>query len=77
MSKRNDRPEKVIPELARLAVRDTDQRTCVWTQYILRHYRTTGNPAPGCDARDLYAWLEANEPERLATITKGGKRAQT
>jgi hypothetical protein len=75
MSKK-DHPEKVIPTLARAALGDTDQRGAVWTHYILRHYRATGNLAPGCDARDLYAWLEANEPERLAAITgiKGKKR---
>ena len=53
-------PDKVEPSLARAAIQDAkEQRTTIWTHYILRHYRTTGNLAPGCDARDLFAWLDA------------------
>jgi hypothetical protein len=81
MSKRKDHPEKVIPEIAVRAIADTDQRTAIWSHYIMRHYQVTGNLAPGCDARDLYAWLEANMPDELAartqpvrTETTGGKR---
>ncbi len=62
-------PERVIPECARLALGNANQRTHVWTEYIILHFRGTGDLAPGCDARDLLAWLEANEPQRLAAIT--------
>ena len=67
-------PERVDPELARRAVGQATQRTHCYTQYIMLHYRATGNLAPGCDARDLYAWLEQNEPERLAAITARGRQ---
>jgi hypothetical protein len=73
MSKRKVDTGRVHPNLALLAICDTDERGKVWTHYILRHYRATGNLAPGCDAADLYAWLEQNEPERLATITRRKK----
>ena len=51
-------PERVIPALAQKALEETDQRAALYTHYIILHYRATGNLAPGCDARDLYAWLE-------------------
>ena len=70
MSGKKDHPEKVFPVLARQALAETDQRTHVWTHYILAHYHSTGNLAPGCDARDLYAWLETNEATALAAITR-------
>jgi len=69
VSGKRDHPEKVCPVLARQALAETDQRTHVWTHYILAHYHSTGNLAPGCDARDLYAWLETNEATALAAIT--------
>ena len=63
------RPERVIPELARKALAEAKQRTHIWTHYILLHYRATDDLAPGCDYRDLLAWLEANELEGLAAKT--------
>ncbi len=63
-------PERVIPEMARLAMRECQVRTHVYTQYIMAHYRATGSLAPGCDARDLMAWLLENEPQALAEITR-------
>jgi len=70
------RTERVIPDLARHAVYATNDRGKVWTEYIVSHFRSTGNLAPGCDLKDMMAWLEANEPERLAAITgiRKGKR---
>jgi hypothetical protein len=61
--------EHVNPDLAEIAMRGCTQRTHLYTQYILAHYRVTGDLAPDCDARDLYAWYEANMPVQLANIT--------
>jgi hypothetical protein len=74
MNKRKVDTDRVHPTFARLAVFGTDQRGKVWTQYILLHYRATGKLAPGCDAADMYAWLEQNEPERLAAITSRARK---
>ena len=62
-------PECVHPGLARKAVGRATHRTHVYSEYIILHYQSTGNLAPGCDARDLYAWLEANAADELAAIT--------
>ena len=64
-----DHPERVHPEIAWQALSVATQRTHIWTEYILLHFRSTGNLAPGCDLRDLLAWLEQNEPEKLAAKT--------
>ena len=66
-------PERVIPELAQLAMADCKVRTEAYTHYILRHYRATGDLAPGCDARDLIAWLEQNMTAELAAKTRPTK----
>ena len=63
-------PERVNPELARQAIRKAKLRTECYTQYIIAHFRNTGNLAPGCDNRDLLAWYELNMPETLKAITK-------
>jgi len=53
------RPERVIPSLARLAlVRAQGDRKKAYSEYIRAHYQATGRLAPGCDARDLGAWIE-------------------
>ena len=44
-------------------------RTHVYSEYIVLHFRQTGNLAPGCDARDLLAWYEQNMPAELTAIT--------
>ncbi len=62
-------PERVHPEIARQALSVATQRTHVFTEYILLHFRSTGKLAPGCDARDLLAWLEQNEAQALALKT--------
>lgn len=69
-------PERVNPEIARLAIGRATMRTHCYTEYIILHYRATGNLAPGCDARDLYAWYELNMPAELAQIT-GIKKKQS
>ena len=61
--------EDVNPDLAIAAIRGCTQRTHLYSQYIIAHYRLTGQLAPGCDARDLYAWYEANMPVELSAIT--------
>ncbi len=62
-------PERVHPEMARQAINQATQRSHAWTEYILLHFRSTGKLAPGCDARDLLAWLEQNEAQALALKT--------
>ncbi len=62
--------EKVNPQLARIALMSASQRTHLWTEYILVHFRTTGDLAPGCDYRDLSAWCEQHMPMELAAITR-------
>jgi len=54
-------PDKVHPGMARQAVKNSKARNEVYSQYILLHYRATGKLAPGCDARDLYAWMDGDE----------------
>ncbi|OGF53946.1 MAG: hypothetical protein A2Z21_09355 [Candidatus Fraserbacteria bacterium RBG_16_55_9] len=31
-------------------------RQLAWTEYVLLHFRRTGDLAPGCDMADLLAW---------------------
>ncbi len=64
-----DHPERVHPEIARQALERAEMRTHIYTEYIILHFRSTGKLAPGCDARDLYAWLEENEAQALALKT--------
>ncbi len=64
-----EHPERVDPTLARRALAQSHQRTEVYSQYIALHFRSTGDLAPGCDARDLYAYLEQNHPQELTAIT--------
>jgi hypothetical protein len=55
------RPERVIPSLARLAIeRARGDMKKVYSEYIRAHFQATGSLAPGCDARDLVAWIEKN-----------------
>ena len=59
------RPERVIPSLARLAIeRARGDRARVYSEYIRAHFQATGSLAPGCDARDLVAWIEEQEQRR-------------
>jgi len=59
------RPERVIPSLARLAIeRARGDRARVYSEYIRAHFQATGRLAPGCDARDLIAWIEEQEQRR-------------
>lgn len=76
MTRKTD-PSRVNPTLARQALAQAEKRTHVWSQYIILHFRATGDLAPGCDAKDLYAWLEANMPQELAAITMGREKERT
>ena len=62
--------ERVNPQLARAAIAKATQRAAVYSDYIILHFRSTGNLAPGCDARDLIAWYEQNMPDELDKITR-------
>jgi hypothetical protein len=68
-------PERVISSLAYKAIRDADRnRGAVYSQYIILHFRATSDLAPGCDARDLFAWMDAQAdvPEWAKTkVTTG------
>lgn len=33
-------------------------RNTWYSDYIVLHYRATGNLAPGCDAKDFYAYVD-------------------
>lgn len=72
-------PDRVYPAMARRVMAKAKLRTHLYSDYIVAHFRATGNLAPGCDARDLMAWYEQNMPEELAAITSppgGFKRAR-
>ena len=59
MTKRGN-PDRIEPALARAACEIATDRGKVWTEYIIRHYRTTGILPPGCDAIDLFAWVDSH-----------------
>lgn len=61
MAKKKGNPEKVNPVLAREAwQRAKGERTKAYSEYIRLHYQATGSLAPGCDNRDLQAWIDDN-----------------
>lgn len=58
-SAKKARPERVDPGLARAALaHEGGNRQTAYTQYIVLHFRQTGDLAPGCDMRDLQAFYE-------------------
>ena len=77
MSSKKTHPELVNPAIARFAIGKAKLRTECYTQYIVLHFRQTGNLAPGCDNRDLLAWYEQNMPDELKAITKLPARGHT
>ncbi len=60
MSGKKTHPERVIPQLAERAIIKAKDKNSVFSEYIVLHFRATGNLAPGCDARDLIAWYQIN-----------------
>lgn len=63
------KPERVDAWLARGAMERAKIRPELFTQYIMGHYRRTGDLAPRCDFKDLLAWYEIHMPGELAAIT--------
>jgi hypothetical protein len=65
-------PELVIRQIVFMAIRTGKGRGSLFSEYIQKHWRTTGKLAPGCDSRDFYAVLdEINGARqlRLACVT--------
>lgn len=62
---RKGNAKKVVPEIGIQAIRRAQQRTHAWTEYIIVHFRTTGNLAPGCDAVDFYEWWQQYNGQKL------------
>jgi len=58
------KPERVIPQLAEMALERAKDAQSAYSQYIKLHWQATGNLAPGCDAKDLIAFYQANDPEK-------------
>jgi hypothetical protein len=52
-------PERVIPQLADAAISTGKDRNALFSEYIIAHYRSTGKLAPGCDAKDFYAYMDS------------------
>ena len=70
-------PEKVIPQLVEVAIKKAKDRGSSFTEYIIAHYRATGNLAPGCDARDFFVVYDdmvskkQGAPKPAETSTEG------
>lgn len=63
-------PQRVSPEIARQAIAAAaGDRHTVYTHYIVLSFRQTGSLAPGCDARDLLAWLDEHEQDQPYTAS--------
>ena len=55
-------PEKVNPGVAMQAWKLANgDRKNLYSHYIALHFRATGSLVPGCDNRDLQAWLDNHE----------------
>lgn len=55
------RMSRVIPALAREAYqRAKGEKQRAFSEYIRLMYRVTGRLAPGCDAKEFYAWVKQN-----------------
>jgi hypothetical protein len=61
-------PEKVIPQLADRAIATGKERNALFSEYIVLHWRATGNLAPGCDTRDFIAYLDSKQKERTPHV---------
>lgn len=51
-------PERVNASVGRQVLLVARNRQASWSDYIVAHYRATGQLAPGCDARDWFAWYD-------------------
>ena len=59
MSTIKPHPEKVNQALLDRAIATRKPRNALFSEYIRVHYIATGDIAPGCDAKDFYAALDA------------------
>lgn len=51
---------KVQPSIAKLALsRASGDKQRAWSEYIRAMYQSTGSLAPGCDAKDFYAYIDS------------------
>lgn len=73
MAKKAD-PGKVNASIAIQALRlAKGDLQAVYSQYIKVHFRQTGKLAPGCDNRDLQAWIaDYQSKQETDEIEKGG-----
>ena len=55
---RKAHPEKVDPSIGYEVMTEATDRQGSWSDYIVAHYRATGDLVPGCDARDWFAWYD-------------------
>jgi hypothetical protein len=53
-------PSKVNPGRAYSAYHQVDDRQSAYSKYIQLTFQATGQLAPGCDAKDLIAYYDAN-----------------
>lgn len=65
------KPERVDPNLARLALGRAKDAGSAYSEYIRAHWQATGNLAPGCDAKDFVAFCQINLAAEWGA--KGGK----
>ena len=56
-------PNKVIPVLAEQAIASAKSLQVCYSNYVIEHYRATGNLASGCDSKDLIEWINQNHPD--------------
>lgn len=61
----NVRPERVHPALAERVYQENGGkgRGSAFSDYIVLHFRVTGDLAPGCDAKDFLAWWDQRVKE--------------
>lgn len=50
--------DRVIPLAGKIAIQRAKDRGSAYSEYIIAFYQATGRLAPGCDAKDLYAWMD-------------------
>lgn len=58
MTRGKPHPERVDPAIAARVCERAKSRQHAFSDYIVSHFRVTGDLAPGCDARDFYAWYD-------------------
>lgn len=74
---RGGRPDRVHPKCAVLAISKAKDDMHAWSEYVRIYFRSTGKLAPGCDARDFYAWWEGYNGRQLIREEQGGSADAT